>query len=160
MIIDKVFNGINFLLLLVLALYIFRVYVKSLILNALFLQKEESEERKKAYEELGAAALELKNKAAEDRSFFLCVQKKIVLWQQKRALLLQDKTLEKKILQENMLKKNHQKTVYKELSLLQKKAFESASIKATKELSHVFSYENEQEKYLDGILAKLVAHDR
>ena len=102
MIIDKVFNGINFLLLLVLALYIFRVYVKSLILDALFRQKEESEERKKAYEELGAAALELKNKAAEDQSFFLCAQKKIFLWQQKRALLLQNKILEKKILQENI----------------------------------------------------------
>ena len=160
MIIDKVFNGINFLVLLVLAVYIFKSYVKPLILDALFHEKKEGEEKKNAYKELEIAAQEIKNKSAEDQIFFLYVQKKIALWQQKRALLLKDKALEKRILQETIHKKNHQKTVYRELSLLQKKALESASIKAENELERIFSHEQEQEKYLDLILAKLVTDDR
>ena len=160
MMIDIVFNSINFLIFLGLATYAFFVYVKPIGLKALLSEREEKCAREEVYKDLLIITEELKNKAEEDQKFFIYLQQKVTLWQEKKALLVQDKIVKQVALQQKIDKNAEQKTRDSMLFMAQKTAFESAYIKVEKELTDSFKDHQQQELYLDTLVAKLVSDDR
>ena len=160
MIIDMLFNGINLLILLGLAFYMFRVYASPAFLKALLQEEEKKNLRKQAYENIIIAGQELKNKAAEEQKFLVYLQKRVALWQEKKTLLMHTKEVEQRAVRQKMYDNMQQKTRDRMLFVLQKKAFESAYQDAEKQLVDCFENQKEQELYIDAILAKLIPHDR